>query len=163
MSFDDLQIRSLPVGHLPLIRACLDKLGVFETLDEHLPRHPLAPASEAECLAVMVLKILCGRVALWRMDQRFEHTDLELLLGDGVQACWFHDNRLGRALDHIDGVGTDTLMSGVCLRFVHQEPAEPFSVHLDQTSLLVFGAYDTDQQRDPSANLGVPPPVTSAA
>ena len=92
MSLDDLQVRGLPVGQLPLIRACLDKLGVFETLDEHLPQHPLAHASDAECLAVMVLNILSGRVALWRMD-------------------------------HIDGVGTDTLVSDVCLRFVHQEPA----------------------------------------
>jgi hypothetical protein len=102
MSIDDLEIRSLPVGHLPVIRACLDKLGVFAALDEHLPRHALAHASDAECLAVMVLNILSGRVALWRMDQRFEHIDLELLLGEGVQPGWFHDNRLGRALDHID-------------------------------------------------------------
>jgi hypothetical protein len=65
MSIDDLEIRSLPFGHLPVIRACLDKLGVFATLDEHLPRHALAHASDAECLALMVLNILSGRVALW--------------------------------------------------------------------------------------------------
>ena len=150
MSIDDLEILSLPVGHLPVIRACLDKLGVFAVLDEHLPRHALAHASDAECLALMVLNILSGRVALWRMDQRFEHIDLELLLGEGVQSSWFHDNRLGRALDHIDEAGTDTLLSDIVLRYLGGREAEPFSVHLDQTTLKLYGVYETDQQPTPA-------------
>jgi transposase len=150
MSIDDLEIRSLPVGHLPVIRSCLDQLGVFGVLDGHLPRHPLAHASDAECLAVMVLNVLSGRVALWRMDQRFENIDLELLLGEGVRSEWFHDNRLGRALDHIDEVGTDTLLSEVVLRYLGQHDSEPFSVHLDQTTVSLFGAYDTDQEPTPA-------------
>ena len=150
MSIDDLEIRSLPVGHLPVIRACLDQLGVFDVLDEHLPRHPLAHASDAECLAVMVLNVLSGRVALWRMDQRFEHLDLELLLGEGVEASWFHDNRLGRALDHIDDVGTDTLLADVVLRYLKTRGAEPFSVHLDHTTLSLHGVYDTEQEPKPA-------------
>ena len=81
MFIDDLQIPSRPAGHLPVIWACREKLGVFDVLNEHPPR--LAHASGAECLAVMVLHILSGRVALWRMDQRFKHIDLELLLGEG--------------------------------------------------------------------------------
>ena len=150
MSIDDLEIRSLPVGHLPVIRACLDKLGVFAVLDEHLPRHALAHASDAECLALMVLNILSGRVALWRMDQRFEHIDLELLLGEGVEPGWFHDNRLGRALDHIDEVGTDTLLSDIVLRYLGGREPEPFSVHLDHTTLKLYGVYETDQQPTPA-------------
>ena len=150
MPFDDLEIRSLPVGHLPVIRACLEKLGVFDALDEYLPRHPLAHASDGECLAVMVLNILSGRVALWRMDQRFEHIDLELLLGEDVESGWFHDNRLGRALDHIDAVGTDTLLSDIVLRYLGKGEAGPFSVHLDHTSLSLYGVYDTEQQPTPA-------------
>jgi transposase len=150
MSLDDLDIRSLPVGHLPIIRACLDQLGVFAVLDEHLPQHPQAHASDAECLAVMVLNILSGRVALWRMDQRFEHVDLELLLGDGVQASWFHDNRLGRALDHIDKVGTDTLLSEIVVRYLNRQDVGPFTVHLDHTSVSVYGVYDTDKGPTPA-------------
>jgi hypothetical protein len=84
------------------------------------------------------------------MDQRFEHVDLELLLGDGVQANWFHDNRLGRALDHIDKAGTDTLLSEVVVRYLNREDVGPFSVHLDHTSVSVYGAYDTDQQPTPA-------------
>ncbi|MFO0004567.1 MAG: DUF4277 domain-containing protein, partial [bacterium] len=119
-------------------------------LDEHLPQHPQAHAADAQCLAVMALKILSGRVVLWRMDQRFEHVDLELLLGDGVQASWFHDNRLGRALDHIDKVGTDTLLSEIVVRYLNRQDVGPFSVHLDPTSVSVYGVYDTDKGPTPA-------------
>ncbi len=73
----------------------------------------------------------------------------KLLLGEGVQAGWFHDNRLGRALDHIDEVGTDTLLSGIVLRDLRGREAEPFSVHLDHTTLSLYGVYETDQQPTP--------------
>ena len=141
MDTEDLDIRSLAVGHLPLVRACMEQLGIFDVLDDHLPRHTLAKASDAECVAAMVLNILSGRVALWRMDQCFEHIDLELILGEGVKAEWFHDNRLGRALDHIDQVGTDTLLSAVALRYLQNDDSEPFAVHLDHTSLSLYGQY----------------------
>lgn len=95
MSISELEISGAVVGHLPVIRACLDKLGVMDVVDRHLPKHPLAHASDAECLAVMVLNVLSGRVALWRMDTRFANTDFELLLGEGAQSSWFHDTRLG--------------------------------------------------------------------
>ena len=76
-------------------------------------RHALAHASDAECLPAMVLDILSDRVALWRMDQRFEHIDLELLLGEGVHADWFHDNRLGRALSRTRSVRGTAWWSGL--------------------------------------------------
>jgi hypothetical protein len=54
MNTDDLEIRTLAFGHLPLIRACIDQLGIMDMLDAHLPRHPLAKASDAECVAVRI-------------------------------------------------------------------------------------------------------------
>ena len=142
MDTDDLEIRSLAVGHLPLIRACIDHLGIVDVLNAHLPRHPLAKASDAECVAVMILNIMSGRVGLWRMDQRFEHIDIELLLGEGVKAEWFHDNRLGRALDHIDAAGTDTLLSDVVLNYLNTLDPGPFSINLDHTTVSVYGRYE---------------------
>jgi hypothetical protein len=97
----------------------------------------------------MALNILSGPVALRRMDQRFEHVDVELLLGAGVEASWFHDNPLGRALDHIDKVCTDTLLSEIVVRYLNRQDIGPFLVHLDHTSVAVYGAYDTDKGRLP--------------
>ena len=62
MSDQDLELRGLPVGHLPVIRACLELLGVRDVLEQRLPKHPLAKVSDGECVIAMVLNILSGRV-----------------------------------------------------------------------------------------------------
>lgn len=61
MDTDDLDIRSLAGGHLPLIRASIDHLGIMDVLNAQLPRHPLATASDAECVAVMIRNITSAR------------------------------------------------------------------------------------------------------
>jgi hypothetical protein len=116
MNDEDLDIRSLAVVRLPLVRAFMPQLGIFDVLDEYLLRHTLAKTSHAECVAAMVLNTLTGRVALWRMDGCFESIDVDLITGDRVQAERFHDNRLECALDQNHQVGTDTLLSAVALR-----------------------------------------------
>ena len=110
MNTEDLAIRSLAVGHLPLIRAGMAQFGVIDVLDEHLPPHTLPKISDAECVAAMVLTILFGRVGLWRMARPFEQIDGERIMGHAVKAGWFHDNSLGRALDHIEQAGKDALL-----------------------------------------------------
>ncbi len=47
MDTDDLEIRSLAVGHLPVIRVCIDQFDIMDVLNAHLPRLPLAKASDA--------------------------------------------------------------------------------------------------------------------
>lgn len=149
MSVDDLELRGLPVGYLPVIRACMNLLGVKEVLDARLPQHALAHVSDAECVMAIVLNILSGRVALWRMDDQLARLDLELLLGEGVDAAWFHDTRLGQALDRIDEAGTDSLLSALVLRYLDNHDVEPFSVHLDTTTVKLFGAHEAAEEPTP--------------
>lgn len=145
MDLTHLETRSLPAGPLPLVRACMDQLAFREVIDAYLPKHPLAHASDAECVMAMVLNILSGRVALWRMDLWLEKVDVGLLLGEGVDPRWFHDTRLSQCLDRLDAVGTDTLLGEVVTRYLRRggAPSE-YCVHLDTTSVSVHGAYETD-------------------
>ena len=93
LDLSQLQTSSRPIGHLPVLRGILDALGIPEVVNEHLPRHSLVPVSDADCVAAMVLNILSGRVALWRMDEWLGQLDAELVLGEGVDASAFHDSR----------------------------------------------------------------------
>ena len=138
---NNVEIRHLHSGHLPVVRGCLDRLGIQDVLDRHLPAHPQSQASDAECTVAMVLNILSGRVALWQMDDHLAGMDVELLLGEGVEASWFHDTRLGKALDRIDAAGTDTLLSEIVLGYLTSSEPAPYSVHLDTTSFVLYGAY----------------------
>ncbi len=76
------EFSAIPVAHLPVLRALIDRLGIHDILDRSLPKHPLSRVSDADCVVAMMLNILCGRVALFRMDgwlarvnhQRTPHT-----------------------------------------------------------------------------------------
>jgi transposase len=132
----------VPVAHLPVLRALIDQLGIHAIIDEVLPQHSLSRVSDADCVVAMMLNILCGRVALFRMDHWVGRTDVELLLGAGREADAFDDNRLAAALDHIDAKGTDSLLSAVVKRYLTRAGRETtYTVHQDFTSYSFYGEY----------------------
>ncbi len=57
---DDLSVDALPLGHLPLVTARVDDLGITQALDELLPKDPRSKVSDADCVLAMVLNILGG-------------------------------------------------------------------------------------------------------
>lgn len=144
MDLSGLQLRAAPASHLPVLRAIIDDLDIVGVVDTLLPKHPGARVSDAQCVVALILNILSGRLALWRMASWLEEIDLELVLGEGVEADAFNDTRLGEALEHIDAVGTDTVLSRVVLPVVGRpEHPRSYCVHLDTTSVSVYGRYLT--------------------
>ena len=142
MPTPDLEVQGLPVAHLPVLRALIDELGIHAILDEVLPQHPLSRVSDADCVVVMMLNVLCGRVAPFRTDEWLSRTDVELLVGVGREAEAFDDNRLAGALDHIDTAGTDDLLTAVVTRYLERPNRETtYSVHQDFTTYSFYGEY----------------------
>jgi len=136
------EFSAIPVAHLPVLRALIDRLGIHDILDRSLPKHPLSRVSDADCVVAMMLNILCGRVALFRMDGWLARTDVELLLGAGRAADAFDDNRLSAALDHLDDLGTDRVLTDIVGDFLKQPDRETaYSVHQDFTSFSLYGEY----------------------
>lgn len=130
------------VGPYPLIRALIDRLGLFQILQQRLPPHTLSRVSDADCLVVLIANILSGRVALYEMNDWLDTFDAELLLGEGCPLDAFDDARLAACLDHLDACGTDTLLSAVVQHLLTQQPTPARICHLDTTSLTLYGDYD---------------------
>jgi len=143
MTPENLPFNVAPVGHLPLIRAAIDDLGITAVINAHCPKHAQARVSDADCMVLLLLNILSGRVALHRMNDWLDRTDAELLLGPDRPAEAFHDTRLGVALDHLHAAGVDTILGDIVDGYLRR-PGLPltFSVHQDTTSISVFGAYE---------------------
>ena len=140
---DALELEARPVAHLPVLRALIDQLQIHAILDDALPKHPLSRVSDADCVVAMMLNILCGRVALFRMDEWLARTDVELLLGPGREADAFDDNRLAMALDHLDELGTDTVLTAVVQGYLQRPNREKaYSVHQDFTSYSLYGEFE---------------------
>ncbi len=140
----DLDILARPVAHLPFVRAVVDSLSIIDVIDEVLPMHSLNRVSDGDCVLALMLNVLCGRPALYRMDEWLGKLDLDMLFGEGADASAFNDTRLGVALDHLDAVGTDEVMARVARRYLEDADDWCFSVHHDTTSVSLFGEYDID-------------------
>ena len=154
MPTSDPEIQGAPVAHLPVLRALIDQLDIHAIIDDHAPQHPLSRVSDADCVVTMMLNVLCGRVALFRMDEWLGRTDVELLLGPGRDADAFDDNRLAAALDHIDAIGTDVLLTAVVKRYLDRPDRETtYSVHQDFTSYSFYGEYEDVSPFGPSAGI----------
>ncbi len=80
MESSALQYETYPVGHLPVVRAVMDQLGLIGVIDGLLPKDSRARVSDGQCVAAMVLNILSGRMALFRMDEWLRQADTELLV-----------------------------------------------------------------------------------
>lgn len=147
----DLDVVARPVAHLPLVRAVIDQLGFLPVIEKRCPKHVLNRVSDAECVVALVLNVLCGRPALYRMDEWLGHLDVAVLFGEGVEADAFHDTRLAMALDHLDAAGTDTVLADIVSAYLAEE-GEPraFSAHHDTTSVSLYGAYESGAEPRPT-------------
>jgi transposase len=155
MPTSDLEIQGVPVAHLPVLRALIDELGIHSIIDAALPKHALSRVSDADCVVTMMLNVLCGRVALYRMDEWLGRTDVELLLGPGREADAFDDSRLAIALDHVDTIGTDWLLTAVVKEYLDRPNRETvYSVHQDFTSYSFYGEYDGVSPAGPVPTYG---------
>lgn len=139
----DLGFEAVPLGHLPLVSAILDDLGVSSVLDELLPKDPRSKVSDADCVAAMVLNILGGRTALYCMEQWLKKIPVDIVIGGHCAPSDFSDSRLASTLDHLFAAGTDQVLSGVVKRYLTREdrPKE-YSLHQDSTSVALYGAYE---------------------
>ena len=151
----DPEIHFAPVAHLPVLRDLIDQLDIHGIIDDILPKHALSRVSDADCVATMMLNILCGRVASIRMDEWLARTDAELLLGKGREADAFDDNRLSAALDHIDAIGTDVVLTAIVKRYLDRTDRETaYTVHQDFTSYSVYGEYNDVSPWGPIPTFG---------
>ena len=144
---DSQFIDALPVAHLPVVRAVIDQLGIREVLDDLLPANPRNRVSDADCVVLMLLNILEGRVALYNMEKWLARTDAELLFGRNCSSNAFNDTRLAVCLDRIAEHGTDNILAKIVTGFLSREnQSSTRIIHNDTTSIKLLGAHD-----DPNA------------
>ena len=153
---DDLDIKASTVGHYPLVVSLIDDLGVTSVLDELLPKDPRSKVSDADCVTAMVMNILGGRIALYRMEQWIRQFPVDDIIGPHCHPTDFTDDRLAKTLDNLHEVGTDTILSAVVKRYMSRENrVREYSIHQDTTSIVLYGMYEGDvPEWAPTPNYG---------
>ena len=136
------------LDHLGLIAATIDTLGISKEIDKRLPLTKTAKTSYGQRVTAMLLN------GLGFMDDRLylfpkflENKPVNKLFGSNLKAEDFNDDALGRCLDAIHDYGETKLFSEISLSIALQHNLLGKTVHLDTTTLSLYGAYENEDNK----------------
>ena len=137
--------RVAPVAHLPLVLGVLRKLEIATLIDSIIPPHPDQIVSAGRAVEALVLSILDGHHALYKVGGRLDERGMLALLQSGLAPESLHDSRLGQTLDALYDAHLHTVFSAIALRALDIYRVETPWLHQDTTTISFYGAYDDDE------------------
>jgi transposase len=142
------QIR--PVAHLPLVLGVLRRLEVATIIDRLIPPHPAHVLSCGRGVEALVLAILDGDHALYKVGKRLEERGIVSLLQPGLTRASLHDYRLGHVLDALFAANLNGVFGAVALKALEVYAIPTPWLHQDTTTIALYGAY-ADEPETPGA------------
>src|SRR5512138_1164660 len=133
------QIR--PVAHLPFVLGVLRRLEVATVIDRLITPHPAHVLSCGRGVEALVLAILDGDHALYKVGQRLEERGMLELLQAGLPRTSLHDYRLGHILDALFAANLNKVFSAIALKALEVYALPPPWRHQDTTTIALYGAY----------------------
>jgi hypothetical protein len=135
-----------PVAHLPLVLGVLRRLEVATVLDRLIPPHPAHGLSGGRGVEALVLAILDGHHALYKVGRRLEERGMVALLQPGLTRAALHDPRLGHSLDALFAANLNQGCSAVALKALEVYALATPWLHQDTTTIALYGAYEDEPQ-----------------
>jgi transposase len=146
--------QSHPIAHLPLVLGVLRRLEVATVIDRLILPHPAHGLSCGRGVEALVLAILDGHHALYKVGRRLEERGLVALLQPGLTRASLNDYRLGHILDALFAANLNTVFSAVALKALEVYAIPTPWLHQDTTTIALYGAYEDEPQ-----TLGAPRPA----
>jgi len=139
-----------PVAHLPLVLGVLRRLEVATVIDRLIPPHPAHGLSCGRGVEALVLAILDGHHALYKVGRRLEERGMIALLQPGLTRAALNDYRLGHILDALFAANLNGVFSAVALKALEVYAIATPWLHQDTTTIALYGAYE-DEPSPPGA------------
>jgi transposase len=146
--------QSHPIAHLPLVLGVLRRLEVATIIDRLILPHPAHVLSSGCGVEALVLTILDGDHALYKVGQRLEERGMMDLLQPGLTRASLHDYRLGHILDALFAANLNKVFSAVALKALEVSAIPTPWLPQDTTTIALYGAYEDEPQ-----TLGAPRPA----
>jgi transposase len=140
------QIR--PIAHLPLVLGVLRHLEIATVIDRLVPLHPAHVVSCGRGVEALVLAILDGDHALYRVGTRLEERGMLSLLQPGLTRASLNDYRLGHILDALFAANLNKVFSAVALKALEGYAIPTPWLHQDTTTIALYGAYEDEPKAD---------------
>jgi Domain of unknown function (DUF4277) len=138
--------QSHPIAHLPLVLGVLRRLEVATIIDRLILPHPAHVLSSGCGVEALVLTILDGDHALYKVGQRLEERGMMDLLQPGLTRASLHDYRLGHILDALFAANLNKVFSAVALKALEVYAIPTPWLHQDTTTIALYGAYEDEPQ-----------------
>jgi len=142
------QIR--PLAHLPLVLGVLRRLEVATVVDGLIPPHREHVLATGRGVEALVLAILDGDHALYKVGQRLDERGMLDLLQPGLPRASLHDYRLGHILDALFATNLNKVFSAIALKALKVYAIPTPWLHQDTTTIALYGAY-ADEATTPRA------------
>jgi len=139
-----------PVAHLPLVLGVLRRLEVATLIDGLIPPHPAHGLSCGRGVEALVLAILDGHHALYKVGKRLEERGMVTLLQPGLTRAALNDYRLGHILDALFAANLNQVFRAVARKALEVYVIPTPWLHQDTTTILLYGAY-ADEPQSPEA------------
>jgi transposase len=134
------------VAHLPLVLGVLRKLDVAGLVDSFIAPHPEQVVSAGRAVEALVLSILDGHHALYKVGRRLDERGMLELLQPGLEPLSLHDTRLGQPLDALFDANLNQVFSPIALRTLETYQVATPWIHQDTTTITLYGAYEAAQE-----------------
>jgi transposase len=136
------ELASQALGALPILGHFLDRLGLEQVLERHLPDDdPRVLMAAARTIKVLVLNLCVEREPLYGIGEwacRFDAGALSLEPGEVALLC---DDRVGRALDRLFDADRASLLTELTLGAIREFGVDCSQLHNDSTSISLHGEY----------------------
>jgi transposase len=132
MQEEQLRLRGLRVGALPILNRFIERMGLEEELTLAL-KNP----GYADALLALIKNILVERNALYAVGEWVALYDVGLVAQGKIG-----DDKLGRALDRLFAADRATLQTRIVLAVMNGFDLKMEQIHNDTTSVMVRGAYN---------------------
>src|SRR5215217_7020493 len=143
-----------PIAHLPLVLGVLRRLEVATVIDRLIPPHPAHVLSCGRGVEALVLTILDGDHALYKVGKRLEARGMLDLLQPGLTRTSLHDYRLGHILDALFAANLTKVFSAIALQALEVYAIPTPWLHQDTTTIALYGAYEDEPKM-----VGAPRPA----
>ena len=133
-----------PVAHWPVVLGVVRKLNGAALIDTFCPPPPAHILSCGCGVEALLLAILDGHHALYKVGARLEERGMVPLLQPGLTRASLHDDRLGPILDTLFAANLNRLFGAIALNALEVYAVPTPWLHQDTTTLMRYGAYEEE-------------------
>ncbi len=134
-------LQSERLGPLPLINHFIDRIGLEDVLDRHVPSDARCAVPHARALGVLLRSIIVEREPIYRQQETVHGFGSGMFGIRAEEMEHLSDDRLGRALDRLFDADRAALLTEVALAVAERFGVNFDECHNDSTTISFCGSY----------------------